>query len=343
MIPLNLLGLFFGTTTLYNLVYAGNTQVGSGFFGSETFTVVLLALLVAMSIWGIALSARYFTTKKEEVMLSLGYLVPLAWFIIQTEQFTDPKQFVVVIAFIVIAAAYFFAWYMLRPLESVRYQHIAVYAGGVMALIIGATKWFPDMNLYTSLIIAYGSLVFVGLYYFDKMSKGERLLSALLFSAFGAVMALSYIYVSSTEVIRFPTTWAVISLLPAIVLFPIISIQKKTPESVTQFVAGYSGIALFVALLLMVLKFLDMFDLQFVLFVLPGFAIILWTYFMDPSNKNRKEFMPIGVVWMSIGFFTSFIYLVAHLAPHMADGTYFFQNGDIWSNVYYLKGLVAMV
>lgn len=343
LIPLNLLGLFFGTTTLYNLVYAGNTQVGTGFFSSETFTVLLLTLLVAMSIWGIALSCRYFTTKKEEVILSLGYLVPLAWFIIQTEQFTNPRQSVVVISFVVIAVVYFFAWYMLRPLQNTRYQHIAVYAGGIIALILGATKWFPDMNLYTSLLIAYGSLVFMALYYFDTTAKGERLLSAVLFSGFGAVMALSYIYIGSEEIIKYPTTWAVISLIPAMLLLPGARSQQKTPATVLQFLTAYSGLAFVIAVLLVLLKFLDMFDLFFVLFILPGFAIIVWTYFMDATDKGRKDLMPLGVAWMSVGFFTSFIYLVANLAPHMADETFFFKNGEIWKNAYFFKALIAMI
>lgn len=71
LIPLNLLGLFFGTYTLHHLIYTGNIQeVSAGFFQSNTFTVLLLALLVIMSIASIALSSRYFSSK-EEVWISV--------------------------------------------------------------------------------------------------------------------------------------------------------------------------------------------------------------------------------------------------------------------------------
>ena len=70
IIPLNLSGLFFGTYSLYVLIYRGGTSLGSGFFSSHEFTVILLVLLVVMSIAAIAHSSRYFLDKKDELILS---------------------------------------------------------------------------------------------------------------------------------------------------------------------------------------------------------------------------------------------------------------------------------
>jgi hypothetical protein len=70
LIPLNLLGLFFGTYTLHHLVYTGDiAAVSVGFFQSNTFTIILLTILVIMSIAGIALTSRHFSPR-EEVWIS---------------------------------------------------------------------------------------------------------------------------------------------------------------------------------------------------------------------------------------------------------------------------------
>jgi muramoyltetrapeptide carboxypeptidase LdcA involved in peptidoglycan recycling len=66
LVPLNLLGLFFGTYTLHNLIYAEKIHEASiGFFGSSDFTIVLLMILVVMSVMSIAYSSRYFSSKEE--------------------------------------------------------------------------------------------------------------------------------------------------------------------------------------------------------------------------------------------------------------------------------------
>ncbi len=129
LIPLNLLGLFFGTYTLHNLVYTDKINlVSGGFFQSNDFTLVLLTLLVAMSVMSIAYSSRYFS-QKEEAWISTGYLLPLLWFFFHLENLAGLSHLVTSGSFLIIAVAYFTAWYFLRPLESSRYQHVAAYAG----------------------------------------------------------------------------------------------------------------------------------------------------------------------------------------------------------------------
>lgn len=166
LIPLNLLGLFFGTYTLHALSYSGMTQVTTGFFSSDVFTMILLIVLVMMSIGGIALSSRQFTAKREAIMLAFGYLVPLAWFLIHVQELTISSG-VRVAGFVAIAIAYFAAWYILRPLAESRYQHVAVYTGGIIATVFAIVALFPDFNIYSSLLIAYIGLIFAVIYFLD--------------------------------------------------------------------------------------------------------------------------------------------------------------------------------
>jgi hypothetical protein len=89
LVPLNLAGLFFGTYSIYSLIYEGKMGMDtSGFFHSGNFTIILLVILVAMSIMAIAHSARYFTSK-QEMFLTLGYLLPFGWYLLQKSLLSD--------------------------------------------------------------------------------------------------------------------------------------------------------------------------------------------------------------------------------------------------------------
>lgn len=70
-------------------------------------------------------------------------------------------------AYSFIALGYFLTWSYLRPLETSRYQHIAAYAGGIIAIIFALDSFFPDFNLYARLLVAYIGLIFALLYAFE--------------------------------------------------------------------------------------------------------------------------------------------------------------------------------
>lgn len=107
LIPLNLLGLFFGTYTLHHLIYTGDiANVSVGFFQSNTFTLILLALLVVMSVAGIALTSRHFSSK-EEVWISAGYLLPFLWFYFHSVALVGLSLGAEIFAYLSIATAYF--------------------------------------------------------------------------------------------------------------------------------------------------------------------------------------------------------------------------------------------
>lgn len=65
------------------------------------------------------------------------------------------------LAFGLVSVAYFLAWNYLRPLESSRYQHIAAYAGGLISIVLALKAFFPEFDLYASLLIAYIGMIFM--------------------------------------------------------------------------------------------------------------------------------------------------------------------------------------
>lgn len=53
--------------------------------------------------------------------------------------------------------------------------------------------------------------------------------------------------------------------------------------------------------------------------------------------------MRVGAIWLSIGFFWSFLYFLSNLAPHVSDDENFWINGGIFTNWHYIKGVFAVV
>jgi hypothetical protein len=341
LIPLNLLGLFFGTYTLHHLIYTGDIQaVSAGFFQSNTFTLILLAVLVVMSVMSIAFSSRYFSPR-EEVWISAWYLLPFLWFYFHSTALVGLSVGAQVFSYIVIAAAYFWAWYVLRPLETSRYQHVAAYVGGMIAVVFAVDAALGHYELYANILIAYIGLIFAVIYVLDG-NKGERILAAFLFSFFGWLLSLIHIYSDSSNVV-YPTVFAVLALVPAILLAVAVRIQGKTPDTMKRFIDVYSAIAALIAVLIVVIKVLKGMDFGFAIFVFPGFLMVLTAYIQWAKNPTRGTLMRVGTIWLSVGFFWSFLYFLSNFIPHVADDEHFWIDGGIFANWHYIKGVFAVV
>jgi hypothetical protein len=76
----------------------------------------------------------------------------------------------------------------------------------------------------------------------------------------------------------YPTLFAVASLIPALLIAPLVRLQGKTPASVVEFVNVYSVIAAIIIVLIICIKFIQTLDFGFAFLVFPGFLIVLWTY-----------------------------------------------------------------
>ncbi len=341
LIPLNLLGLFFGTYTLHHLIYTGDIQaVSAGFFQSDIFTIILLAILVVMSIASIAYSARFFSPK-EDGWISVGYLVPFLWFYFHSSALSGVSMISELFAYLVIAVAYFGAWYFLRPLESSRYQHVAAYVGGMIAVVFAVDTLLWDYELIANMFIAYISLIFATIYIFDG-NKGERILAAFLFSFIGWILSLIHIY-SDTSDVSYPTVLAVLSLIPAMLLAGAVRLQWKTPVTMRKFIDSYSIVAAVIAALIIFIKVLKGMDFTFALFILPGFLMVLTAYIQWAKNPVSSTNMRVGTIWLSIGFFGSFLYFLSNFIPHVADDEHFWIDGGIFANWHFVKWVFAAI
>jgi hypothetical protein len=343
LVPLNILGLFFGTSVLYHLSYYENIQaVGGSFFTGEYFSAVLFVILTIFAIVSLAYSSRYFL-QKNEPYITVGYLLPLFWFFINIERLPDLDNIFVTGLYILLIIAYFAAWYSIRELPSTRYQHLALYTGWTISAVLAVIALFPEFNTYAAILIAYVGLVFGVLYYFVP-TKGERLLIHILLTLFGAFFAFQKIYFFPDDVALSmnQTMLAVISLIPAILTFPIAKSTDRTPKDMVHLSKMYSIIALTIAVFLTIGELLDNLDVLFVFFVLPWFIMVLMSLIQNKS-PSRGTLLRIWSILVWIGVIPSFLFFVANLAPGVANNEHFWVDGGIFTNWHFIKGFFATV
>jgi hypothetical protein len=341
LIPINLLGLFFGTSTLYHLSYTQDISlVSDNFFTSHAVSAILFLILVVFAITSIAFSSRHFAPK-DEPYIALGYLFPLLWFFINITRLWDfTSQIFVVGLYLALTAAYFVGWNFVRKQENSRYQHLALYVGWTISVILAVISLFPEFDAYTSILIAYVGLVFGIVYLFDP-TKGERFLTYILLSFLGAIFAFGYIY-DRSSVIELTTIFAVIALVPAILSFPIARLAQKTPKDMLHLAQVYSVISTIIAVLLILWELLTRLDALFMFFILPAFLIVLYASTTE-KLASRGALLRFWCILLWIGFIPSFLFLVSNLAPNVANNEHFWKDGGIFTNWHTIKAVFALM
>lgn len=339
VIPVNLLWLFLATLWLTSLDVQTSTSI-SWFFSSDSFSLVLLTILLISSTMSIIYSAKYFSSK-EDIWLSAWYLIPLFWFMIVVSNLWDISLAVELISYICIASAFFGAWYMLWEKLPSRNQHAALYVGGIIAIINILSLIFPELNFYLSLLIAYGSLIFLTLYMFHD-PKSERLISAGLFSFFWWLFALSYLYENNSDIKIFQSFWAALALVPSMVLGLVVRFVWKESKEVQSLTDVYSIFAAIIAALLVGIDIITNLDFFFMIFILPWVTMILLAKYRTTLPAKKSSLMRFWVMWMSIGFFPTFFYLLAALVPHAADSISFIKNGWLLTNWEFIKSVCTI-
>ncbi len=215
LIPLNMLGLFFWTSSLYYFGFENSTSNWYGVISDGTISAFLFLLLAGFSIYAIAVNAKNFNTKEEEWYLTISYLFPLIWFMINISLITKVEiwNWWVTIFYGILAIIYFGAWNYVRNLET-NYQHISLYVGGLVSIVFGAINVVPDIDYITSTIIAYTGLIFVGLFFIDS-KKWERFVTYLAFSLLWGFLGVFYYYTDVSLQWNLHFFLVIFSLVPA--------------------------------------------------------------------------------------------------------------------------------
>ena len=170
IIPLNILWLFFGTSSLYYVSYYGS-QVGNSFFTWDLLSIGLFFVLAVFSIFSIIISSKEFE-ENDEGYIAFWYIATVLWFILNANLLNQIPDFITSVFYILLSWVCFYWWYFLKNTKT-RYQHTALYSMWVLTWVAAFFSLIPELNVYTSIIISYSSLIFAGLYLKDT-SKDEK-------------------------------------------------------------------------------------------------------------------------------------------------------------------------
>ncbi|MBP9780262.1 DUF2339 domain-containing protein, partial [Candidatus Gracilibacteria bacterium] len=327
---------FIGTSTLYHLSYAEGISKAStnNFFTSELFSAILFLTLVVFSLWSILLSAKQFE-QKDEGYLALGYLAPVLWFIWNLASLTQIMDSTRGALYAILAASCFYGWSVLRGMHT-RFQHTALYASGILSTILAFFAFIPELSFYSSLAIAYSSLVFGALFVMDS-SKGERLVSYGLLSLMGALLAI--IHIESD--VSFQSFFVTIALVPAMGAY-FLALRGKNQNAI-ELAKFYSFTAFLIAVIFLFRDFLKYVDLGFLLFFVVPLSILGYSRFSDKQSREVESgILRATMVWFGFGFVTTFLALVGSVYPAPGD-TFIFTHANNPTDWILIKGVFATI
>ncbi len=329
IIPLNIIGLFFGTSVLYYLSYANeiNKNYSDNFFTGHVFTGILFTLLVIFTIWSILVSAKQFE-EKDDGYLALGYLAPVVWFIYNINKIKDISDIEKGIFFALIALACFWGWHFIQGIKN-RYQHTALYIAGLISVIFSFFSFLPELNVYYSMSISYLSLIFAILFIY-RPDKIDRFVSYILVSVIGSF--LSVLYISDSLTIHFKSLYVIVALLPAMSAYFIAKEgENKEILPISKF---YSFFSLLITLIFILEDLFDYVDFNILFFYIApfitlGYIAIFNKYSEDIKSHNLKSsLLRMTMLWFALGYFTVFLFLFASVSLPPKDLYIFSHHGQ---------------
>jgi Predicted membrane protein (DUF2339) len=327
IIPLNIVGLFAGISTLWSLSMSDSINVvrPGNLLTGELFTAILFAVLVVFSIWSILLSAKKFN-QNDDGFLSLGYIAPVIWFAFNINNLDTINDVVVGILYALIAASCFVGWHTLKGTET-KFQHTALYAAGLISALLAVFAFFQEFDVFTSMLIAYTSLIFGILHIFDS-GKSERFASYIIVSFIGSLLSLGHIVDAHSQ---YETLLIVVALLPAMSAYFIAkngSNQELVPPAKL-----YSILWSIIALMFVLGEFIDYIDAQFLLFYLAPLLFLGYLAYVNTvspdsiSLDSRSRMFRLTMFWFAFGFVSTFFTLVFSIYPAPTDVRLFTDTG----------------
>ena len=323
IIPLNMLWLFIGTSILYKLSYSKwiTDITNNGFFTSEIFSAILFLFLWIFTTWSIIISSKKFE-EKDEGYLTLWYIATILWFIFNLWLLsTISNNNIETVFFVLFSWSCFYGWYFLRTIET-RFQHTSLYAGWILLLILAFFNFVPELDTYSSLAIAYSSLIFGVIYVIDS-TKIERLISYGLLSLIWAVLSILYIY--DWDIESFKTLHVVLALLPAMAWYFITSHWENSDHK--ELAKIYSFSAFIIAIMFIIVDFLQYFNLWFLIYFIPTLSALIYISTSKTIQNNTKSIiLRSSIIWFLIGYTSIFFTLLGSIYPAPLD-IFIFTNG----------------
>ena len=342
IIPLNILGLFIGVSTLWGLSASSNINAISttNFLTSEFVTAALFLIITVFTTWSILLSAKRFK-ESDDGYLSLGYIAPLVWFIFNLSNLNSLNDVANGFLYAIISVSCFVGWHVLLRTPT-RFQHTALYAAGLLSGALAVFSFVQDFEIYTSLLLTYGSLVF-GLLYLLDATKTERFISYAIVSLVGTGLSLQHILEAN---LQFETLLVVIALVPTMSAYFIV--KNASNHQFLPLASFYSVVSAIIAVMFILSEFIDYFDLSFLLFYLAPLLALGYIAYINHaaresmSLESRSLWFRLVMIWFALGFAAVFLTLVASIYPAPTDA-FIFTNLDAATDWTLIKGIFATI
>jgi hypothetical protein len=310
---LNSLGLFIGTLSLAFFM--------GGEFPDNAYNIAaFMILVVALHIGSMCINAKKFV-KETDPYLLIGYLLPLAWFVLSMNSFLDKYIDGSMLAGLLLAcsAIYFGGWHFLRKILN-QDKHLALYLGGIIGIVLAITKLHPQLHYFDGPALAVVALLFGGLYFVKPLV--EREMSFFIFALFGALLALWHINeltLPDLGVFRGTTLVLIFCLFPFLLgyFFPP---REGEHEDVILF---RSLSCYFAGMFILLLLFLDLIRIQgiprsFLFFTLPA-AITCFFAYRTVSDTSKLTLIKTSLVLAVFGFFTTLMVIIDRFSPFPSD------------------------
>jgi len=314
---LNSLGLFIGTLSLAFFM--------GGEFPDNAYNVAaFMILVVALHIGSMCINAKKFG-KETDPYLLIGYLLPMAWFVLSMNSFLDKYIDGTVLAGLLLAcsAIYFGGWHFLRKILN-QDKHIALYLGGIIGIVLAITKLHPQLRHFDGPALAVVAFLFGGLYYMKPLV--EREMSFFIFALFGTLLALWHINeltLPNLGVFRGTTLVLIFCLSPFLLGF-FFPARENEHEGVLLF---RSLSCYFAGMFILLLLFLDLIRIQgiprsFLFFTLPA-AITCFFANKAISDSSKLTLVKTSLALAALGFFTTFMVIIDRFNPFPSDVSLF--------------------
>jgi hypothetical protein len=339
--PLNTLGLLFGTASLYAFAYRTTEIAGGSFWNSPTLTVILFVVLVLGTVYSILSSSRHYS-ESEDGMVSVGYMLPIIWFVLNIALFSGVDTLVIVGAYAVIAIGYYAGWWYLRD-QNKQFQHMGLYAGAIIALIFAVFAFFPQNDAFVGVLIAWLGILFAFLYTLDD-KRTERIVAYMIFSAMGAGITLMAVNNFTGESHPYWVTLSLLALTPAALGYFVQMVAKggKKTQTIRDIMTAYS--VFFGAIMLMIIIANILFKLPITLVFCTIPALVLALYALSQrGNPTRGKTLYAAMVLLFIGFIGDFLFFVERIVPHAADMDLFVRNGVMIWNTRLTEAVLALI
>ncbi|MCP4523656.1 MAG: hypothetical protein GY828_05585, partial [Candidatus Gracilibacteria bacterium] len=328
IVPLNIIGLFIGVQTMYKVSdFEKINHTSQSFFTSEIFSAILFFMIAIFFLWSIVISSKYFE-KEDEGYVTFSYVSIILWLIYNLGLLETLSSETKSLFYIIFSAILFYAWHYLRTVKT-QYQHVSLYSGAVLCATIAFLQLIPELNIYSSIVIAYSSVIFGVLYYIDS-SKTERLFTYGFLSLLGALLSIILVY-DSEIVLRFSTTiYVVLALTPA--MFGYFLSQKSKNDKYIETSKITSITAGFIASMFVFVDIIEYLDYGLILFyILPLTSLIYIKMSKYVFDDTMQLVLRFSIVVMLIGYFGIFLKLLGNI--HQPINIEFFTNYNFLSDV----------